>query len=241
MTPPPSDGSPPIDASASPAASRARAAGPPAEPDKGTPAAYLAPYQDVVDREGAATFAATLWYDRATQEKRFAVLAHMVRLEGLRLLDAGCGLGDLKAWLDREQVRLQHYIGVDGLEGVIAAAEDRGFRDASFYVADFVRHPEILGVEKPDLIFFSGSLNTVPEAEARRGIAGAWELARQGVGFNFLSHACSPARANADTGPAHRFDTHAWLRWATGITPAVAFRQDYFRGGHDATIVMLHE
>lgn len=202
------------------------------------PATYLAPYQAVVDREGP-TFAATLWYDRNTQETRFAVLAGLVRLHGLRLLDAGCGLGDLKSWLDREGVEIAHYIGIDGLDSVIDAARQRGFAQAEFHAVDFVADPSSLATGAPDLIFFSGSLNTVPEAQARAVVEHAFRVARRGVAFNFLSDQCSPERQNADTGPARRFNTRAWLEWAFSRTPLVSFRQDYFRGGHDATIVML--
>lgn len=199
---------------------------------------YLDPYRDALASHGP-TFEATLWRSRETQQKRFAVLTDMVDLTQAVLLDAGCGLGDLYEYLAEHKIAIEAYIGIDGLAAVIERAQKRDRVNATFLAADFVSDPTTLGQHASDIMFFSGSLNTIPETDARRVIDAAWQQARHGVVFNFLSDRCSAEVATRDTGPAHRFDTMAWIHWALEQTPYVKFRQDYFDGGHDATIGMF--
>ena len=201
--------------------------------------AYLQPYRRAVEHFGA-TFDATLWKNRAYQTVRFDVLRQMVDLEGLTLLDAGCGLGDLCAFLHERNVRLRQYIGVDGVPAIVAGATQRRLPRAEFHYRDFVSDADALTIGHPDVIYFSGSLNTVPEAAARRVVERAWSAARRGVVFNFLSDRASPESMARDTGPARRFDTLEWLEWALRATTLVRFRQDYL-GGHDATIAMMRD
>ena len=55
--------------------------------------------------------------------------------------------------------------------------------------------------------------------------------------FNFLSDRASQ-EAPQQTDPARRLPTLKLFDWALQQTPSVRLRQDYFRFGHDATIVM---
>ncbi len=199
--------------------------------------AYLEPYRRAVEHFGA-TFDATLWHNRQYQMVRFDVLRQMVDLNDLVLLDAGCGLGDLCQFLAERNVRFKRYVGVDGVAEIIAGAASRNLPRAEFHCRDFVADAGALNIGEPDVIYFSGSLNTVPEQRAREVIARAWETARRGVVFNFLSNRAAPAALSCDTGPAQRFDTLAWIDWALRATPVTHFRQDYL-GGHDATIAMM--
>ena len=201
--------------------------------------AYLDPYRRAVDHFGA-TFDATLWKSREYQRLRFEVLRQMIDLDGLTLLDAGCGLGDLCEYLHERNVRVARYIGVDGVAEIVAAARERQLPHAEFHGRDFVADPEALAIGRPDLIFFSGSLNTVPEATARQVAQRAWGIASRGVVLNFLSDRASAASLARHTGPARRFNTIDWLDWALRTTTQVQFRQDYL-DGHDATIAMLRE
>lgn len=197
---------------------------------------YLEPYRKAVQHFGA-TFDATLWTNRDFQGVRFDVLRQLVDLDGLVLLDAGCGLGDLCEFLAVRNVRLKRYVGVDGVAEIIAGAMGRQLPRAEFHCRDFVADAAALVIGEPDVIYFSGSLNTVPELQARQVVQRAWETARRGVVFNFLSDRAAPAMLARDTGPARRFKTVDWIDWALSTTTHVRFRQDYL-GGHDATIAM---
>jgi len=198
---------------------------------------YLAPYREAVKVHGAS-FDATLWHSRSTQAIRFDVLLSMMSLTSMRILDAGCALGDLCQYLIDNNISYGKYIGVDGIPSIIDKAMKRGLPRSEFATVDFVADPNVLKMGNPDVIFFSGSLNTLAEATARHIVERAFEFAHGAVVFNFLSDQCEDAIKAKDTGPAKRFDTADWLAWALSKTASVAFRQDYLKG-HDATIAMF--
>lgn len=201
------------------------------------PSQYLDPYREALDRFGT-TFDATLWRSRQTQTVRFGVLIEMVDLNGLRLLDAGCALGDLAVYLEQHDIHPSRFIGIDGLPEIIDKANARGIANAEFHAVDFVADSSVWATHDADVIFFSGSLNTFAEDQARDVIDAAYSAANTGLVFNFLSDRCDRSLLATDTGPASRFNTLAWLDWAFTKTPIVRFRQDYLRG-HDATIGMF--
>ena len=198
---------------------------------------YLAPYREAVKVHGAS-FDATLWHSRSTQTIRFDVLLSLVGLNDLRIVDAGCALGDLCQFLIDNDVSYGEYIGIDGLPSIIDKAMKRGLPRSRFAAVDFVADPSVLAMGNPDVIFFSGSLNTLAEATARHIVERAFEFAHHGVVFNFLSDECEDAIKAKDTGPATRFHTAEWIAWAFTRTASVAFRQDYLKG-HDGTIAMF--
>lgn len=69
------------------------------------------------------------WSSRESQEVRFAVLLRVLQQtfaagEVFRLLDVGCGMTDLAAFLERRRVPLR-YVGADITLGVLAEARRR--------------------------------------------------------------------------------------------------------------------
>jgi len=200
------------------------------------PDAYLAPYRDAHEGHGSS-FGVTLWASPRSQRRRFEVLTHMVFLAGKRVLAAGCSRGDLAAFLLRCGIRYGRYIGVDGLASVIAYAQSRGLPRAQFHCGDFLAQPELLAIGQPQVIVISGTLNTMDFDTAMRVLEAAWAAAGESLIFNFLSDRAGPG-APPQTLPARRHDTLRLLDWATRRTCSVQFRQDYFKHGHDATILM---
>lgn len=96
------------------------------------------------------------WASARTQRKRFEILADSVPLEGRSLLDVGCGLGDLWAFLLDRKIRVE-YTGVDILDKMIAEARRR-HPQAHFLHADlFVANP--FGPRSFDVVFASGIFN----------------------------------------------------------------------------------
>lgn len=203
-----------------------------------TPSGSLDPYREALAMHGAR-FETTLWRSKEAQHTRFAVLTQMIDLTDRVVLDAGCGLGDYCAFLsDDAGVSYARYIGIDGLGEMVRAADERRLPRAAFFERDFVVDEQAMTIGEPDVISFSGSLNTVPELDAQAIVQRAFEIARVGVAFNFLSDRASKAALAKDTGPASRFNTAAWVDWALSQTVRVQFRQDYL-DGHDATIAMV--
>ncbi len=200
---------------------------------------YLDPYREAVGRHGPG-FEATLWGSREAQVLRFDVMVDLAGFESCVVLDAGCGEGDFAARLLEREVPFERFVGVDAVPEMIESARRRDLPRCVFEARDVVADPAVLSTGGPDFVCISGALNTMDEPVARRLVAGAFEAAAQGVVFNFLSDRHHPKWNDRNLGPAHRFDTLAWLDWAFGKTCRVSFTQDYL-DGHDATIMMRHE
>lgn len=212
--------------------------------------AYLRPYQDAVDAFGPR-FEALLWNRPETQLVRFEALVSMLDLDGRTLADMGCGRADLAVYLRDQGVGYGAYVGVEGVNELSLASERRakseGLERCSFrgydFVADEGAFDRLVSEDHAQAFVFSGSLNTLQQAEAQRVLERAWDALASTPGgslaFNFLSDRHGDAsRADEDTGPAKRFDTLSMLEWAMERTPLVRFRQDYL-GGHDAAVAMI--
>ncbi|MEX0776049.1 MAG: class I SAM-dependent methyltransferase [Phycisphaeraceae bacterium] len=201
--------------------------------------AYLDPYRQSHARHGT-DFDVTLWASRTSQELRFRVFTEMCVLAGKRVLDAGCSRGDLADYLLRHEIQFARYIGIDGLTAVIDFARQRGLPDCEFHAADFVTQPQSLTTGDPQVICISGALNTMADAQVQQALDAAWKAAGHTLMFNFLSDRCGKL-ATGQSYPARRLDALHLLDWALRQTSQVAYRQDYFKHGHDATIVMHKE
>lgn len=213
---------------------------------------HLQPYQEAVDRFGPC-FEATLWASEGHQATRFEVMAHECPFAGMSVLDAGCARGDFLLFLGQRGVSPRRYIGLEGVPELAEAARVhlQGLTTPSLIVeGDFVADAGLLAraardagedAGRADVVVFSGSLNTLRTDDAIGVLDRAWPVARRAMVFNFLSDRCDDAIRGGDTGPARRFDTRKIVDWALSRTSAVRFRQDYFPGGHDATVVMFRE
>jgi hypothetical protein len=208
---------------------------------------YLAPYRKAVESFGAS-FESTLWASRRWQRVRFAVACDMQDMTGRVVMDAGSGLGGFAEYLRDVGVNYARYVGLEGVPEMTEKSASLHLPRASFHHVDFAADPdafttgvaESTGVRggRPDVIIFSGSLNTFTMEAAQPILARAWDACNESLVFNFLSDRVRGRRRDADTGPARRFDTAAMLDWALERTEFVALRHDYLPDGHDATIVM---
>jgi SAM-dependent methyltransferase len=223
-----------------------------------TPGAqYLAPYRAAVARVGAG-FEALLWSSERSQRARFSTITRMTRLKGLVVVDAGCGRADLLGWLHGRGIEYGRYVGLDAVAELLEVGRAKGLPASEFHLVDFVADEFAFTrcCREPDVIVFSGSLNTMAPAMAMALLERAWRACGRALVFNFLTERRVggapgarpgkplPAIAQADTighGPgsamASKFDPGAMLRWALDRTARVSFRQGYL-GERDATIGM---
>lgn len=197
---------------------------------------YLAPYR-AAQLDHGSDFRVTLWANERSQRLRFRVMTEMVFLAGKRVLDAGCSRGDFAAYLEETGFAYERFIGVDAVEQVIDYASSRDLPRSRFVTGDFVADPALLSLETPQVVAISGALSTMPDDLALEVLDRAWEAAQETLMFNFLSDRAT-SQAPRQLAPARRLPTMKLLDWAMSRSPAVKFRQDYFRFGHDATIVM---
>jgi hypothetical protein len=207
---------------------------------------YLEPYRRAV-AEGGARFESLLWKNADAQAARFDAAIDMFPMAGVGLADLGAGLGDFAQRLDHRGVAPGRYVGVEGVRE-LADEGRRRLKDVSFPAtmieADFVAEERLFASLVADhgvgVLAFSGSLNTMAQADAEAVLARAWHSIDRtpgaGLVFNFLSDRHG-GRRTEETGPARRYDTLGLLGWALERTPLTRFRQDYL-GGHDATVAM---
>ena len=184
---------------------------------------YLAPYLTAASRHGAG-FSSLLWASPHTQAVRFAALTRMVGLNGKSLLDVGCGRADLLDFLLARKIQPAHYDGLEGVTALADAAEAKGHKDAMIVRADFVREPLRMFVAA-DVVYFSGSLNTLDPQAFYATVRSAYDAAAEMLVFNFL---CSPQLAGMSYLHWHQ-PSEVWSFCKT-LTDDVRRLDDYLHG-----------
>ena len=214
----------------------------PVSDDRGSPgsgcASYLSPYRHAVDRHGAR-FESLLWNSVETQQARFRAITDLIDLRGRSILDAGCGRADLAVWLVQQHIEWDRYIGVDAIPEMLAHARSLNLPRAQFHLVDFITDDRafLCDGDAPQIIVFSGSLNTIPRVLTARALERAWRDCREALVFNFLSAGNTRTLTDAPAGHAQKLPPSGVLRWALARTPDVTLKHDYL-DGRDATVVM---
>jgi SAM-dependent methyltransferase len=161
------------------------------------------------------------WQSRYTQYRRFAVLAEVGALAQTRLLDVGCGLGDLYGYLQRQGIAVD-YTGYDLLSEMVTRAQQR-YPDARFERRDVLQG---LGTERFDYIVSSGAFNinfghniTAVRQVLRDMVLGC----TRGAAINFLKRTPDASRDPI----FHYYDPQDMLAWCQTLCPHVRLREDY--------------
>ncbi len=161
--------------------------------------------------------------NRSSQERRFEALLQLGDFAGRRLLDVGCGFGDLLDFLIERGIR-PIYTGIDLCEPMVRRCRER-FSGASaqrFEVADVLDYrPD----EPYDFVVASGIFG-LDAAGARERIRPTLERmldwARVGAAANFLSRRTpSPAQARVYVEPSEV------LAMGLELTPAARLDHAY--------------
>ena len=141
---------------------------------------------------------ALLWDGRHDQTVRFEAIVRACPLDGLHVLDVGCGPADLLGFLRQRGIFPSHYTGLEAQPWLARAARRRRYPNCSIVEADFVKDPGALRVGA-DVVVFSGSLNLLSSRQFYRSVRHGWQATKGWLAFNFL---CSPDLAGA-----------RWLTW----------------------------
>lgn len=159
---------------------------------------------------------------RTSQEKRFEALARLGDFHGRRLLDVGCGFGDLLRFLMERGIE-PLYTGLDICEPMIARCRESFAVGAGrFVVADVLEHePD----EPYDYVVASGIFGLDAD-DARARIAPTvqrmFSWCRLGMAVNFLSgRSPAPAEARVYVEPAEA------LELGLALSPAVRLDHSY--------------
>jgi len=174
------------------------------------------------------------WGSRHSQETRFSVLAGVGDLAHRAILDVGCGLADLHAWL-LAQGTPHHYVGLDITPAMVAQASLR-FPDIAVHQGDALTSA-LFPQQSFDYVFASGLFylrQTQPLAYLQDTVAKLFALCRRGLAFNSLS-AWSPRQDPQE----FYADPQAVLACCRALTPRLVLRHDYHPG--DFTMYLYRE
>lgn len=155
---------------------------------------------------------------RESQERRFEILAQIANLNGVKILDFGCGSGHLATYLNSKNVKFS-YTGVDVVEEFfdIARAKNPGSR---FGVLEDFEH------EKFDYIFISGVFNNKRKDNRKfyqKSLRKLFGMCTKGIAFNLMSTYVD----YKDPDLFYESPEHAFRFVKQELTPFVCLRHDY--------------
>ena len=159
---------------------------------------------------------------RTSQERRFNTLVGLGHFDGRRVLDVGCGFGDLLAYLIERDIR-PIYTGLDICAPMIARCHQR-FRasDGIFAVGDVLDyHPH----GQYDFVVASGIFGLDAHGARERirpSLERMFSWCRTGIAVNFLS-----ARAPEKVTERLYVDPCEALEWAFSLTPCARIDHTY--------------
>jgi hypothetical protein len=193
---------------------------------------YLQPYLSASQKYGAG-FGSLLWASPKTQAIRFQALLSAIDVHGRSVMDVGCGRADLLEYMLSRGRFPKSYIGIEAVDTLATAAESKRLPNCKIVRGDFVQQPDLLNADA-EILFYSGSLNTMDPARFQACIASAFTAASHAVVFNFLS---SPFLAASTHLTWHK--PMEMLHFARTLSSKVELFDDYLRG--DTTVLMLKD
>lgn len=169
------------------------------------------------------------WTSEESQLCRFEVIARSADFEKKRILDLGCGYGELFELLD-SIYRIQSYTGVDQHAGFLKKAKQNYTEDrCQFLSGDMSK----MNLEAHDIVIASGSLNYISRDSdyLTNMITRMYELANQTVIFNLLNSSQYPSRNTLMS-----YHPQGVYRFCKTLCDDVSLIEGYAEG--DFTIVM---
>jgi len=175
---------------------------------------------------------ATNWGSRKSQYARFDVLTAIGEINDKKILDVGCGLGEMYKYLKDKRKKV-NYTGLDLCDEMIASAKTRFSRspNAKFKTADIL---EMSISQKYDYVLASGTFNLNlknNEKLIRDVITRMYEMSKIGAGISMLS-----AHADFTEKFYYYYDPADIFKFCLTLCRKVVIRHDYMP--HDFTIFM---
>ncbi len=173
------------------------------------------------------------WESERAQQLRFDVLLDQVSLEGKRLLDVGCGTGNLLEYINSKGIHVR-YTGIDILDKMIGKAASKHL-DADFIHMDIFKE-NTFSPNSFDVVYTSGifNLNLGNNKEfLRNALKLFFSLSCGTVVFNLL-HYASPDREDKYF-YFHPDDVRQILTEFSGLLEKTEFIEAYLK--NDFTVV----
>ena len=177
-------------------------------------------YESLLAEHGE-TYRALDWGSRESQQKRFEVLAGIGISAGDRILDVGCGLADLNAWLIEHRPGVK-YSGIDLTPGMAERAQSRF---PTVQILNKTIFDLDLSIGSFDYLFASGIFflrKENPRQYIESTIVRMFNSATRGIAFNSLS---AWARAKVD-GEFYAEPVDV-VNFCKTLSPYVVLRHDY--------------
>lgn len=167
------------------------------------------------------------WDTRAHQWTRFAAVAAMQDLAGRDVLDIGCGLADLREFLDARGIEPRSYRGIDINPALLDVARER-FPGDAFAVRSVLREP--FTAEACDVGVMLGLVNfRLSEIDnyeyAREAMRAAYAGCRESLVIDMLSSRLVEDHPPEDI--VFYFDPARMLQAALDLTPFVKLHHAY--------------
>ena len=160
------------------------------------------------------------WANYRAAAIRLRELVQNIPLEGKRILDIGCGFGDLIPFIAAQTLNFT-YTGVDLLHEFTEEAQKR-YPECKFVTADYFSKP--FGTF--DVIFCSGALNGRGDAieERKRKIQKMFNNAKEVLIFNMAG---GTNIQNSENSKLFYADSTDILSFCISLTPKIIFKQHY--------------
>lgn len=139
-------------------------------------------------KDGLPDYKILGWESELAQNMRFDALASNLNLNGKKLLDVGCGLGNLLEFLNKQNIKVD-YTGVDILESMITRAGQKNQGGRFLHTDIFNENPFEPGTF--DVVYSSGIFNLKLGNNTlflQKALECFFELSCGSIAFNLLHH-----------------------------------------------------
>ena len=169
------------------------------------------------------------WGQKKSQQLRFKVFTDIDNLNQRKILDLGCGTGDLKSFFQKKKIKV-NYTGLENNESMINVLKKKKIRYIKSSIFDLKKFKSNLY----DFILMSGALN-IPvknqETKISQLLKNSFRIAKKGVALNFLSIYSNKINKNE-----FYADPVKIFNMSKKICKKVVLRHDYLP--HDFTIIL---
>lgn len=186
--------------------------------DKKEKQEYIQRYNERLKRYGKDT--RTLGWRRGRQEIRFEALTGIGTIDGAKVLDVGCGFGDLLGYLKGKGIDVDYH-GWDINPNLIEIAREE-HPEGTFSVIDV---SEYSGDDEFDYVFSSGIFNYAMsdnEQFIKTSLSTMFDISRRGVATDFMT-----SYVDYENEDAYYAEPEEIFGYCKGLSMRVALRHDY--------------